>query len=461
MKGNRNRIDLAAGVVLALLGLGSIALLSYGFAVGKNAYTIPLVGFLAVLLAAFLAGHPRRAKLTLLLASMVCCCYLAEVVLAALQPFRGARASWAEDRDYDLRTYHRVVRDLRRAGSDAFPAVLPAPFFTFWRRNWTTTALGGISNVTTVLCNESGSYLVYESDEYGFHNPPGLWGASGESGLIDIAAVGDSYTHGECVAPDQGFVSLIREAYPRTLNLGMGNNGPLIELAGVKEYLSLVKPGVVLWFFYEANDLTDLAKEFSSDVLVQYLRSDYRQGLVDRQVEIDRQLREFAEESFRLDEDFHPVSDAISHRYDLGVFLRILRMQHLRGRIIQIFSDPLGQTVTPQLTQIGILKEVLANAHQTVQSWDGRLYFVVLPGWSLVVSNETKQEVVYKSVLATVEELGIPLVDLVPVFRTHGDPAGLFVFPGSHYNPRGHKVVSDAVLAHLRAQSSEQSPERK
>ncbi len=136
-------------------------------------------------------------------------------------------------------------------------------------------------------------------------------------------------------------------------------------------------------------------------------------------------------------------------------------MQHLRGRIIQIFSDPLGQTVTPQLTQIGILKEVLANAHQTVQSWDGRLYFVVLPGWSLVVSNETKQEVVYKSVLATVEELGIPLVDLVPVFRTHGDPAGLFVFPGSHYNPRGHKVVSDAVLAHLRAQSSEQSPERK
>lgn len=453
MSGNKNKLHQAAGVVLVLLGLGLIALLSYGFVVSKNAYALPLAGFIALLLAAFRMGHPRRARLTLLVSSIVVCCYLAEVILAALLPYRPARASWEQGRDYDFRTYHRVVRDLRQGGSDAFSALLPAPFFTAWRQDWTTTALGGISSVATVLCNELGSYLVYQSDEHGFHNPAGLW----KSGQVDIAAVGDSYTHGACVAPEQGFVSLIRKSYPRTLNLGMGDNGPLLELATVKEYLSVLRPGVVLWFFYEGNDLTDLGKESSSDVLLKYLRSDYRQDLLERQTEIDQQLRAFGEESLRLSEDFHPVSDAISHRYGPGVFSSILRMRHLRGRIIQIFDDPLGQTIPPQLARMGLFKEVLASAQQTVASWQGKLYFVLLPGWSLAVSSETKQEVVYEMVRATVKGLGIPLIDLVPAFRTHRDPPGLFVYPGSHYNPEGHEVVRDAVLARLR----DQSPERK
>ncbi len=159
MSGSENRVHQAAGVVLMALGLGSAALLSYGFVVGKNAYVLPLAAFMAVLLAAFWMRHPRRARVTLFLSSIVSCCYLAEVVLAALLPFRPARASWEQGRDYDFRTYHGVVRDLRQGGSDAFPALMPAPFFGGWRQDWTTSALGGISSVTTVLCNELGSYL--------------------------------------------------------------------------------------------------------------------------------------------------------------------------------------------------------------------------------------------------------------------------------------------------------------
>lgn len=446
MKGSANKLHHAAGALLVLLGLGSAALLWYGFGVGKNAYAAPLAGFIALLLVMLRMGQPRRARMTLLLSSIVGCCYLAEVVLAVLLPFRAARTSWERGRDYDFRTYHGVVRGLRQEGSDAFPAMLPAPFFTIWRQDSTIGALGGISNVTTVLCNELGSHLVYQSDEHGFHNPAGLWG----SGRIDIAAVGDSYTHGACVAPGQGFVSLIRENYPRTLNLGMGNNGPLLELAAVKEYLVLVKPRVVLWFFYEGNDLTELRKESSSDVLLRYLRSDYRQDLLNRQSEIDERLRAFAEESLRLGEDFHPAWDAIYHRYSSATFYSVLRMQHLRGRIIQIFDDPLGQTVPPQLAEMDLFGEVLASAQQTVASWGGKLYIVLLPGWRLAVSSETKQEVVYENVLAAVEALAIPLIDLVPEFRSHHDTPGLFVYPGSHYNPEGHRLVRDVVLTRLK-----------
>ena len=121
MRGSANKLHHAAGAVLVLLGLGSAALLWYGFAVGKNAYAAPLAGLIALLLVTLRMGQPRRARMTLLLSSIAGCCYLAEVVLAVLLPFRAARASWERGGDYDFRTYHGVVRGLRQEGSDAFP----------------------------------------------------------------------------------------------------------------------------------------------------------------------------------------------------------------------------------------------------------------------------------------------------------------------------------------------------
>ena len=105
--------------------------------------------------------------------------------------------------------------------------------------------LSGISHSVTVSCNESGKYLIYESDRYGFHNPREIW----KTGYFDIAAVGDSYTQGYCVPSDKNFVNLIRQHHAATLNLGMAGNGPLIELATIKEYVRFVKPRIVAMVF--------------------------------------------------------------------------------------------------------------------------------------------------------------------------------------------------------------------
>lgn len=118
---------------------------------------------------------------------------------------------------------------------------------------------GGMSNKVTAYCNESGTHEWYESDEHGFHNPKGVWSAA----QIDVVAVGDSYTQGHCVASDTNFVALIRQRYPRTLNLGINGQGPLMTLATLRDYGLSLKPKIVLWFFYEGNDMTDLAEEKS------------------------------------------------------------------------------------------------------------------------------------------------------------------------------------------------------
>jgi hypothetical protein len=85
--------------------------------------------------------------------------------------------------------------------------------------------LACISNVTTVFCNESGEYIIYRSDDHGFHNSSGLW----DKEQADIVALGDSYAHGACVPSEQGFVSVIRSRYPATVNLGVNGDGPQVE----------------------------------------------------------------------------------------------------------------------------------------------------------------------------------------------------------------------------------------
>jgi len=160
---------------------------------------------------------------------------------------------------FDTRTPLEVVIDLEQKGVVAFPFISPYNFTTAMPllNNKEIFVLGGISNATTVYCNESGSYSIYESDEYGFNNPKGIW----ELDYLDIAVVGDSFAQGACVPPDKNAVALIRAIYPKTLNLGASGNGPLIELATIKEYLGAFKPKVVLWFYYEGNDLWDITPE--------------------------------------------------------------------------------------------------------------------------------------------------------------------------------------------------------
>ena len=117
----------------------------------------------------------------------------------------------------DSRTRNQVIQSLRDSGHDAFPAVFPIALLRH-RDDGTVSALGdllplgGISNVTTVACNETGEYLVYRSDEFGFHNPSGLWGRQD----TDIVAVGDSFAQGHCVPSDKNFIALMRQRYAGT-----------------------------------------------------------------------------------------------------------------------------------------------------------------------------------------------------------------------------------------------------
>ena len=194
-----------------------------------------------------------RARLAIATLSTALSLYVAETVLKALEPARTFwSASTKEEQQelvkiaarygvaYDTRSQLQVVRDMQLKGLRAIPAVYPNGFYSqqpngslkslFAIGGKEIAVLGGMSNRTTVFCNESGDWVTYHSDEHGFHNPPGLWRLP----TIDIVVLGDSFAQGACVPSDREFVAVIRRRYPATLNLGNVRHRP-VDCAGKSE----------------------------------------------------------------------------------------------------------------------------------------------------------------------------------------------------------------------------------
>ena len=210
---------------------------------------------------------------------------------------------------------------------EAYPAIFPnsiSPGLTIDKEK--LHPLGGISGKTTIRDKESGEWVCYVSDEHGFNNPAGQYNA----GAVDIALIGDSWAHGSGVAPAEDFAGQLRKAGYRVLNLGYGGNGPLIELATLKEYAEPMKPETVLWI-YNAGDLEELSEEMVVSTLTAYWQEHYSQRLFSRQPQIDASLiHHFGQKASKKDRQRERVT-FLKDRF----VSRILKLRNLRVCIRQ------------------------------------------------------------------------------------------------------------------------------
>ena len=296
--------------------------------------------------------------------------------------------------------------------------------------------LGGISSVTTVACNESGKFLIYESDRHGFHNPKGLWNRN----TWDVAAVGDSFTHGYCVPSDDNYVAQIRELYPGTLNLGMGGNGPLLNLASLLEFLPQLKPRFVLWFHFAGNDSQELEVERRIPLLMRYLNENesFTQELREKQTIVDELL--IAQVETRLAQ-----SETRDERAKQGerwrAWAKLSQVRNLLGLTFAVKT-----LMSPRL-----FRRILSKAKTTTEGWGGKLLFVYLPHWEryrpTLLGTSSHLDFVREEVLGIAADSGISVLDIHEEFLKHGDPRSLYV---GHFNEEGYEVVASAVIRALR-----------
>lgn len=335
-----------------------------------------------------------------------------------------------------------TVLGLRRRGVEAYPFVAPQQFaFRGYARSNEMREifpLSGISGTATELCNEAGRDIIYRSDEHGFNNPFVSWTGR----RFDLALIGDSFVHGVCVGAEDQLATLIRGEIPNTLNAGVLGAGPLTELAVLREYVSSTKPRIVLWFFYEGNDIEDLTKEEHSS-LSRYLDPTYRQDLAAKQSTVDSLLRAYADSV---------LGSVATTTPSLGPGL--LRLPLVRKAIGMVAANVPDFAVP---SEYALLERIFRLAKTEVASWGGELLVVYLPdyhrfdrrvlAYSGYVHNNAE---IHERTLAAARSAGVKVIDVAEAFARDPNPRRFWPKPTSHYGPSGYSLVARTVLLSLK-----------
>ena len=341
------------------------------------------------------------------------------------------------------RNKYDVIQDLKKSKNiDVVPSIVPRTFITkkLIISGENIFPLGGVSNTMTVFCKEGEKFSIYKSDRHGFNNPDSEW----DNDKIIWFLIGDSFTQGSCVQPGDDFASRIRFLTKQSaVSLGMSGNGPLLELASLKEYALKKKPKVVLWFYFERNDLEDLKQEKSSSVLINYLNDDFTQNLYSKQFEIDEKLKLY----IKLAESEYikkiPKIDKNSEKF--LSFKKIIRLQILRDKTA--LDRGLNFGIDP------LFEKILVKARNLVNSWDGKLYFVYLPDKERYSSQRIKDNNHLKrsEIIELVNNLDIPLIDIHDeFFINQADPIEFFAERiYGHYSPNGYNEISKIILKNI------------
>ncbi len=428
---------LSANLFLAA-GAAGFALIGIHFFLNRSTYphTVSLVTFTIATVVSvalgfgLLAALETKLKILLALCSSVATFYFVEVGLRVLDPPLD-RAEFARSLGFkfDERTQLQVVRDARSQGIDAFPLVSPQEFLPaglFSQSGKPLLPLSGISQVTTVWCNEGGQYFTYRSDQHGFNNPPEAWIEAPQ-----ILLVGDSFPQGACTEASADIGNLLRAKGHSVLNLGMGGSGPLLELAILREYAEAKNPRFTFWFYYEGNDLQNLNTEMASQTLQRYLEQPgFSQGLRSRQDELDDVLRSYFEERF---ENKPPSPNVSALRAQAAL---VLKLTNLRSRLSMLRTEVPANAVDS-------LGEVLAVAKERLAEQGSKLMFVYLPAYSRYAAEATEH---YQRdrVLALVRALEIPVLDFHETVSRSGAPMSFFPLGlNGHYNSHGYRRLAE------------------
>ena len=422
-------------------------------------YVLPAALSISALLVLRLEAAVRK-KLFIHSVTIIIGIYAAELYIA-FKPVKPAilyqvEAAKSAGLPNDARSRQEYVMALRKAGIDAYPYAGGGELLD--HGNWTNgrlispimvenqqfVPLAGISKKPTVLCKEPGTWLTYLADRYGFNNPDYVW----DTNPVQLSIIGDSFIHGYCLPNEAHAMQQVRRIFPNMVNLGFSGRGALQYLATLIEYGPLIRPKVVIWVHYE-NDIEDMKSEISNDVLSNYINhKNFRQGMFEHQKKVDAATMKYINNFMKtrgtglLGERGLKFSEPVPTTVD---FFNVLALRYLRNVFKVYFKR--------EQNDLNLFKRVISRALEVVKSWNGKIYFVYrplghrgYPGSSVVLR---KYDYERKNVLSIVERAGIPIIDLLPIFK-EDLPEPWNLFPGSHYAHAGHNLFADTVLKRLK-----------
>jgi len=298
--------------------------------------------------------------------------------------------------------------------------------------------LSSISNVNTLFCNE-GEPRTYMSDRYGFNNKDSIWEKE-----IDVILIGDSFVQGSCVENKNNISSKLKKySKKNVLNLGFSGSGPLIELGILKEYAAIIKPDYLFWFYYEGNDMMDDISLLKSDYS-KYLDSNYKQGLINRQKEIDMMLKNIANQ--KIDEYENNNKSQTSNS-----FFSSIKLFNIRYSISRLFNKT-SFTETSKIFKK--FEKIIELTKSEVKNWNGKIIFVYIPDWSRYHLKQENNDDFHlkKQVLEIINKKKIEIIDIDREFSKSDNPLEYFSskYKHTHYNKSGYDLISKKLSEYIK-----------
>ena len=278
------------------------------------------------------------------------------------------------------------------------------------------------------MCNESGYYNNYISDRFGFNNDDKVY----EKKDIHSVFIGDSFLHGACVNNVNNLISNLRSTKffneKNILNLGYGGNGPLINLATLREYFRKNKNVKYLfWIYYEGNDLKELNNELASETLLKYLKnSTYSQSLKKKQKEINNYVFDLLNNNEKINDETNFLS--------LKSIISILGIDRTRGLIFSKFDPKYKKNVEI----LNSFKKIAQEIHIYSKYFKTELVFVYIPS-----SFKSEGKNYYEDVLNIIIDNKIKFLDLTNVKFIYDK--NMYPKFGAHFNEKGYKALSDEI----------------
>lgn len=354
-----------------------------------------------------------------------------------------------ENTNYDTRSISQLYSDNIKQGINISPSIPPS--YSMAKLNDDFLYLSGISNIKTILCNESGEYAYFDSDKYGFNNKNKIY----DSNKVDSVLLGDSFTLGACVNPKDNLasqISLITKN--KLLNLGYSGNGPLISMVTMFEYLEDVYFSKLIYVYFGGNDLWDLKNELKNSKLKSYLKEEkVFQDIKKNNFEKDKNLKKLIESEFG---NFQ-VNKSQQHFKD---YLKLVKIREISKKVLpkkqkhtackhcefMASTDDAEKKIL-----INELDKILEKMYEFAEKKNAKFYIIYLPEIGRYKNDNIKIENFnnisdVKKLFSKYENF----IDISSYLDEEKNPLKYYPFEREwHFNEEGYKKVSEIISKYL------------
>lgn len=401
-----------------------------------NKYYVFTFALIFFSLISYLFSRKFKKDSLIIIIITLCIIYLIELVFLI-------KEDYIDKRDY--RSKIEFYNDLKQQNYDPVVAIAPYASLDKSINEISIFPLAGISNKFTILCNENGFFSTYISDRYGFNNKNKLWDQH-----LDYVFLGDSFVLGSCVHRKDNFTGILNNKYKDilALNLGYRSNGPLIQLATLKEYSKKIKYKNIVWTYYEGNDLSNLKDEKDNIILNKYLSSDFSQKLLNYQDKIDQYLNNLLQNEIKI------LKNDKKNFYKESSLIKFIKIYRVRFYLTNKFITPSFQSKNSfTILEFNLFKKIILEAKNYSEKYNSNFIFVYLPSIERILNDSIgSDKFFYDDLIIFLKENNIAYIDIydgfVKDYKNRRSLLAKYQIPG-HYSVQGYRLIGNFIANSL------------